>query len=396
MTTETALDHELMFRSLFPGDPAPWFRQRSTSNPNYAFDSVAGRYVVMCFFGTARDPSSQAAIAAAQTNRELFDDEKICFFGVSLDPQDQETGRVREMLPGLRYFWDFDGAVSRLYGAVPENAKPEGSVSLRRFWLVLDPMLRVRAVFPFAPDGSDRDQVMAYLRALPPVERFAGFEIPAPILVIPNVFEPELCRHLIDLYEQHGGEASGFMREVNGKTVGVEDRSFKSRRDYTIEDPDLIRTVQGRIIRRVNPEIEKVHFFKPTRMERYIVSCYAAEDGGHFRPHRDNTTKGTAHRRFAVSINLNDDFDGGEVSFPEYGPRSYKAPPGGAVVFSCPLLHAVSKVTRGRRYAFLPFLYDEAGAKIREQNSAFLGDSVGTYSGGAPVEQANPGNTPGL
>jgi hypothetical protein len=46
----------------------------------------------------------------------------------------------------------------------------------------------------------------------------------------------------------------------------------------------------------------------------------------------------------------------GELSFPEYGPRSFKAPPGGAVVFSGGLLHAVSKVTRWRRYAFLPFL----------------------------------------
>ncbi|MGO4843493.1 2OG-Fe(II) oxygenase, partial [Rhizobiaceae sp. 2RAB30] len=83
-----------------------------------------------------------------------------------------------------------------------------------------------------------------------------------------------------------------------------------------------------------------------------------SENGGHFRAHRDNTTKGTAHRRFAVSINLNSDFDGGEVSFPEYGPRSFKPPVGGAVIFSCSLLHAVSPVTRGKRYAFLPFLYD--------------------------------------
>ena len=65
-------------------------------------------------------------------------------------------------------------------------------------------------------------------------------------------------------------------------------------------------------------------------MERYIISYYSAEDSAHFRAHRDNTTKGTAHRRFAVSINLNSEFEGGEVSFPEYGPRSFKPPPGGA------------------------------------------------------------------
>jgi hypothetical protein len=36
-------------------------------------------------------------------------------------------------------------------------------------------------------------------------------------------------------------------------------------------------------------------------------------------------------------------------------------------------LHAVTKVTSGSRYAFLPFLYDEEAAKIREANAKFLG-----------------------
>jgi hypothetical protein len=49
------------------------------------------------------------------------------------------------------------------------------------------------------------------------------------------------------------------------------------------------------------------------------------------------------------------------------------------VVFSCPLLHAVSKVTKGRRFAFLPFLYDEEAAKVREANNAKLGEGVGAY-----------------
>jgi predicted 2-oxoglutarate/Fe(II)-dependent dioxygenase YbiX len=67
------------------------------------------------------------------------------------------------------------------------------------------------------------------------------------------------------------------------------------------------------------------------------------------------------------------------VYFPEYGPRSFKPPPGGAVVFSCALLHAVSRVTNGRRYAFLPFLYDDEAAKIREANNKFLGKGIGVY-----------------
>lgn len=353
------------FAQLFPGDPAPWFHQSSTSSPRYAFDTAAGRYIVLCFFGSAGDEPGREAINAALANRACFDDERACFFGVSIDPADQAQSRVKESMPGIRYFWDFDQAVSRLYGAAPKERKP-GDLSLRRFWIVLDPTLRVLKLLPLAEHAALFDM----LGQLPPPGRFTGIDLQAPVLLLPNVLEPEFCRHLIGRYEAHGGQESGFMREVNGKTTAMQDRSHKVRKDFTIEDPDLIKQTQARINRRVVPEILKVHQFKVTRMERYIVSCYAAEDGGHFRAHRDNTTAGTAHRRFAVSINLNAEFEGGEVSFPEYGPRSFKPPPGGAVVFSCSLLHAVSRVTSGRRYAFLPFLYDDAAAKIREANAA--------------------------
>src|SRR5215218_10305208 len=93
--------------SLTPGDPAPWFHQRSTSNAHYAFDSAAGRYVVLCFFGSAAEPLGRAALDAVQAGQTRFDDVRACFFGVSLDPGDEREARVYQSLPGLRYFWDF-------------------------------------------------------------------------------------------------------------------------------------------------------------------------------------------------------------------------------------------------------------------------------------------------
>jgi peroxiredoxin len=374
--------------NILPGDPAPWFIQRTSGNPQYHLSSAAGRYLVLCFYVTASDEQGRSAIKAALAHWRLFDDKRFCFFGVSLDPNDEKENRVQDKIPGFRFFWDFDAAVSRLYGSVPHDTKVgENDVPVRRMWVVLDPTLRVMRVVPFAQDGSDREQLFKYLALLPPPERFAGFEIQAPILVLPQVFEPEFCDMLIGLYDQHGGEESGFMREVEGKTVPVHDYRHKRRKDYTIADEKIIAQTRERVRRRVAPEILKIHQFKVTRMERYIVSCYAAEDEGHFAAHRDNTTKGTAHRRFAVSINLNDDFEGGEVGFPEYGPRTFKARKGGAVVFSCSLLHMVTPVTKGRRYAFLPFLYDEEAAKIREQNNMFLGEGVGSYVAGTTGEK---------
>jgi predicted 2-oxoglutarate/Fe(II)-dependent dioxygenase YbiX len=208
-------------------------------------------------------------------------------------------------------------------------------------------------------------------------------EVPAPVLVLPRLLEPEFCRHLIGLYEARGGEESGFMREVGGRTVGVLDAAHKRRRDYSIEDEGVQAALRARIQRRLVPEIAKAFQFRVTRIERYIVACYDAAEGGHFRAHRDNTTKGTAHRRFAVSVNLNDGFEGGELWFPEFGPRRYRPPAGGAVVFSCSLLHEATPVTRGVRYATLPFLYDDAAARLREQNQAFIGEGSGAGRDGA-------------
>lgn len=366
---------------LEPGDPAPWFHQRSTAATNHAFDMSAGRYIVLCFFGSTRNALGAAAIECVIENRDYFDDIRICFYGVSHDPRDETEGRVRQYLPGIRFFWDANGLVSRLYGALPKdvNVDNRSRLAYRQYWFVLDPTLRVRHVIPFALDGSGAVALFEHLAHLPPPGCFAGVELQAPILYLPDVFELDFCNQLIERYRRNGGREFGMMSEVGGKTLEVKIHAFKRRRDYIVDDPELIRQIDARVQRRIVPEILKVYCFKATRTERHVVGCYSAEDGGHFRAHRDNTTQGTAHRRFAVSINLNSDFDGGELSFPEYGPRSFKPPIGGAVVFSCSLVHAVSRVTRGSRYAFLPFLFDEEAARLCGFNDQFLGPSVGGY-----------------
>jgi hypothetical protein len=45
---------------------------------------------------------------------------------------------------------------------------------------------------------------------------------------------------------------------------------------------------------------------------------------------------------------------------------------GGALVFSCSLLHEATPMIKGKRYVFLPFLYDDIAAKIREENLKYL------------------------
>jgi predicted 2-oxoglutarate/Fe(II)-dependent dioxygenase YbiX len=352
---------------LSAGDPLPRIVQRSPSNPNFVLDSAAGRYLVLCILGSTALPEARGALGAVHARADLFNDDFASFFAVSADPDDEGAQRLGNRVPGYRVFWDRDLRIARACGAAPVEGGGSGSLLPR--WVLIDPTMRVIDVIPFRSDGSDAAHLIATLAALPPPDRFAGFPLGPPILFLQRIFEPDLCARLIAAYEADTRDISGFMREVDGKTVGMHDARHKVRRDFMLTEDALVRAVQDRIRRRVVPEIAKVHNFHVTRMERYLVGCYSAEDGGHFRPHRDNTTPGTAHRRFAVSINLNDDFEGGEVWFPEYSRQTFKAGTGGAVIFSCALLHAVSRVTDGRRYAFLPFLYDNAAALIRAQNA---------------------------
>jgi len=145
--------------------------------------------------------------------------------------------------------------------------------------------------------------------------------------------------------------------------------------------PEVRDLVRGQIVRRLLPAIERYFQFQATRMDRYIVACYDSADGGHFHRHRDNVNAGAEHRRFAVSINLNGDFDGCDLIFPEFGRKTYRPPTGGAIVFSCGALHQVTPVTRGRRYAFLAFLYGEADVARRVANNQRMHESEALYTG---------------
>jgi peroxiredoxin/predicted 2-oxoglutarate/Fe(II)-dependent dioxygenase YbiX len=378
-------------RRLLPGDAVPWFRVRATSSENFTFATIAGRYIVLCFFGSAGRDATRGPLESLLKHAELFDDARAHFFGVSCDPKDESEKRVEPRIPGIRYFWDFNGNVSEMFGALERATGRYHPITL-----VIDPNLRVLTVIPFRAGEDHGDAVASFLKDLPPPGLHAGLATPAPVLVMPRIFEPEFCRDLIQYYQAQGGQDSGFMREVEGRTVGVIDYSHKRRSDCLISDPALKAGALQRIVRRLIPEIQKAFQFRATRLERYIVACYETEPGGYFRPHRDNTTKGTAHRRFAVTINLNaGDYEGGDLRFPEFGPQTYRAPTGGAVVFSCSLLHEAMPMTRGTRYAFLPFLYDDAAARQREENAQFLAEGLPKYRADAGVPAPEPQGVPG-
>lgn len=362
------------------GDTAPWFHARALKGlDSFAFDTAAGRWVVLLLAGSIGFPAQRQALALAARHRHLFDDVHAVFFGVTVDPSDESSGRIARRLPGIRWFLDYDRAVSIRYGAADVDGDPQAYAP---HWLLLDPMLRVQER---APLGEGERIFEELKRRLEAPAAFVG----APVLVVPQVLPPDLCHILIDRYEANGGRPTGSMSDDGGVTTHEIDPAFKRRSDYLVEDEGLIATLSTHLSRRLCPLIERAFQFKATRVERWLVACYDGKDKGMFRPHRDNTTRGTAHRKFACTINLNaEDYDGGDLRFPEFGPQDYRAPTGGAVVFSCSLLHEARPVTRGRRFAFLPFFYDDEGARLRERNLAFVTPDLRGYRSGIERDES--------
>ena len=345
------------------GEAAPDFITRSTVNPRFVFNTVGGRYIALAFFGTERPEENAAAMDAVQAAGGLFNGVHAAPLAVvGHEAQAASAGKVTAL-------FDEDGAIARAWGVDPAKGG----------WRLLDPSLRLIGTAPL----SAGDSIVETLSQAAPPGSHAGIEGWAPVLLVPRVFEPELCQALIAEYQRRGGDKSGFMREVDGKTVLRHDPSHKRRRDVDLTDQPLMNATRFRVLNRLVPELKRAFAFEATRMERYLVARYGAEEQGFFRAHRDNTTPGTAHRRFAVTLNLNaNDYEGGELRFPEYAQRTYKPPTGAAVVFSCSMLHEATPVTKGERYAFLPFLYDDAAARLREENAHRVEGSGSNYRAG--------------
>jgi predicted 2-oxoglutarate/Fe(II)-dependent dioxygenase YbiX len=230
-------------------------------------------------------------------------------------------------------------------------------------------------VFGIVLAGGPQQQISTIrdaLRGQLKVEEFGETFGSAPVLTIPYIFEPSLCRELIEYYEQAGAEPDFFTVEEDGHAVGKVDSGREVRRAALLRDSVLAGRIRDCFIQRVFPQIRRAYQFEARHLEQYRVACYDAKEDGYFERQWDNatTTAGIAHRRFSATVNLNSEqYEGGELQFPEFGTRKFRPPSGSALIFSGSLLHQSLPVRRGTRYAFLSFIYDEAGIRIQAEEA---------------------------
>jgi predicted 2-oxoglutarate/Fe(II)-dependent dioxygenase YbiX len=226
------------------------------------------------------------------------------------------------------------------------------------FALLLDPNQRVTATLndldPAQLVRRAIDQARATPRGNDAAQYLKGV---APVLLVPDVLTPEHCRKLIARWETLGHEEGHVASIVKGEETRRVHKEMKSRRDHRIMDEAVLQELAAVVGRRIGPELNKAFGFTKFRFDRFVVTCYDSERDDYFRRHRDNQTPGTQDRRFALTLALNTgEYEGGGLTFPEYGPHRYDPPAGGAILFSCSLLHEALPIIKGRRFTLLNFL----------------------------------------
>lgn len=335
---------------LLPGDRVPNFRRYDQGKrPQIFYELHFGQPVLLAIF-----PDDEAAMPEellAGLNRE----HRVWHAVSRIALKNANPGECADFVQ--RHPVDFpvladDGAVTRYL----TGAETQDKATL----FLLDRNLRLIERLDPASGESIPDQTAAIHDAQPSPEPQV-IRQPAPVMILPRVFDHALCDELIELFERDGGHDSGVLYFEGDTQRWAPDPGTKIRRDLLLEDEQIQGRVRNVLGRRVIPEIERCFNYRVTRHETFKLVRYGGDKPGYFRPHRDNVTEDAAHRRFAMTLNLNDpdSYEGGQLRFPEHGPHLYQPPRGGAIVFSCSLVHEALDVTRGYRYALLGFFYNE-------------------------------------
>ena len=345
------------FPDLAIGDRSPNFVLPGLDGEFYSFHERVRGNRTLLFLSSTLDERTASVMQALSAARDAFQAEAVDVLAVISGTVEHVAtcAAVREASePPFQVFADVKG---KILEGFRELLGDSGSSP---FCLLLDANQRMLGQIEADATGEACvSEVISFLQAHGQTAEQHVLGNSAPVLLVPNVLEPDLCRALIERWETMGHEEGKVQSVLDGLDHERVDFEGKRRLDHYINDNGLTRELGLRVLRRLAPEIEKAYRFEGFRLDPFLIGCYQAERKDFFRPHRDNLAPANANRMFALSINLNaEEYDGGDLRFPEYGPHLYRPETGAALVFSCSLIHEALPVTKGRRFVLLNFMRD--------------------------------------
>ena len=375
-----AADPEARTDLLRMGDRVPDFLlpdQNKKADPLYGL--VGGQPVVLHFYPGHDKKAFAAEFDGFRERWPALAERGVALFAVNSEPLAANIERAGALSLPFALLTDPGGRVQGWFGVAQRDAKSAASTAQRGIvTYLLDTNLRVLTVLRGRGERSHAEQV---------IETLDGGAVlggrHAPILLIPRVLDRSMCRRLIDLWHSGGNVATGTISMGDSGATKSLKSDVKRRRDHLVQDPALLSELDDLVLRRVAAEVDRAFGVQITAVEEYKIVRYDAEEGGFFRRHRDNTVVEKAHRRFAMTLNLNsDEYEGGELSFPEYGPARYKPDTGEAAIFSCSLMHEAHDVSAGKRFVLLSFILDGQSQRWRTGKANWFRRNIGALEEG--------------
>ncbi|MEO1582388.1 MAG: hypothetical protein AAFR91_11110 [Pseudomonadota bacterium] len=342
-------------RPLWHGAPIPAFDVKDEIGRPLRFtdDYLCGSTMALLLLNTANEERIQHLLSVFAQKTKALAAAEITVVAFSADAS---AARNLERKQAAGFVWPIPADATGQQFAALGLHKGSGTTD-RIIWIT--PRRTVHAWFD---EASAPDAVLEQIMSELPSNTLGEMPLHPPVLIVPDVLSREECAKLIESVES--GTPLAVRPPRSGELQGdyqipVYDHNRQDRVDHIIKDESTQQFLDERIFSRVVPMVKKAFAFDVTRREDLHVARYAGNRQGNTVGHRDNITAATAHRKFALSLNLNDDYEGGDVVFKEYSATGYKGSAGAALIFSSSLLHEVRETTQGIRYTLISHFFNE-------------------------------------
>ena len=170
-----------------------------------------------------------------------------------------------------------------------------------------------------------------------------------------SLFAPEFCRKIVDQVKQLNEWEPAQVRETDdeGRTESLLHLEVRSTSIFVSEQAeDVYRSFDLAMEEKLKPLVKQVWKIDLTEHSGTQILKYGPAD--HYVPHQDSGP-GLESRYLSVVCYLNDNFAGGETSFPGCG---YTAKPttGRAIIFPSHYLHGSVPVVSGEKFVIVSWL----------------------------------------
>jgi predicted 2-oxoglutarate/Fe(II)-dependent dioxygenase YbiX len=364
------------------GERVPFTHGMTNDKAFFSFEDQAGRPAALILAGGLAPAATEPLVGALQHHAADFARHEADIL-LLVDAQCPHA---------LDYVRDGRGGVRTIF-CLPDTLERWGFDGSEPWLVVVDRTVRLVAAIERNDAAAMAAAALAAIAAVP-AEAARDILLPAPVLLIPNVFGDGYCRALIDHFEESPHSVGGMASiDGHGNPIHKINEHKKRRRDCVLPPahPLCARALEALLTNCV-PELKRAFQFDARHTDRILIARYD-DTGGYFRRHRDNVARSVAFRQFAISINLNsEEHEGGYLLFPEYNSHRYKPARGTAIIFSASLLHEVTPVLKGRRYVLLTFVHGAEAEARRLADLARAEPAFGSQpTGPAGGERTSPG-----